>query len=158
MKIDVFDRARLYAVSLLNYRPRTEAEIRQKLKKKGFPAHVINSLVADFKEKSLIDDKKFSMLWTRSRLQGQGHSFRKIKRELLLKGVDRQLIDNTAVGLKQEFSEMEIALKLSANRMASFKGIDAGKAKRRLYSYLMRRGFSNSIVFEVINEAYPDTR
>ncbi|MFA5068806.1 MAG: regulatory protein RecX [Candidatus Omnitrophota bacterium] len=157
MKIDVIDRARLYAISLLNYRPYSEMEIRQRLKKKGFPPKVIDDLISDFKEKSLINDEKFSMLWARSRLQSQGQSFYKIKKELLSKGIDRQIIDSITRGLEQEFSEKETAARLTAKRLAGLKGIDIDKAKRRLYSYLMRRGFSNSVVFEVINEAYPDT-
>jgi regulatory protein len=152
------DKAELYAYRLLNYRPRTELEIRDKLKKRGFAEDIIDCLVLKLKEKSLVDDYNFARMWVKFRMQGNNHGFFKIRQELLEKGIDKDIIEDVLQLLKKDFNEYDTAMQLIGPRLKSICGLDKDKAQRRLYSYLKRRGFSGSIIYRVINEAYTDTQ
>ena len=153
----ISDKAKLYAYRLLNYRPRSEQEIRYKLKEKGFAEEIIDCLVVELKSRSLIDDYDFARLWAKSRLQSSGRSFSNIKRELLIKGIAEDIIENVIARLRNDFNEYDIAKRLIEIRLRSVLGIDKDRAQHRLYSYLKRRGFSDSVIYKVINETYTDT-
>ncbi len=69
---NILAKARLYTYRLLNYRPRSEQEIRDKLKKRDFGEAIIDSIVLELKNRSLIDDYNFARFWAKSRLQANG--------------------------------------------------------------------------------------
>jgi regulatory protein len=152
------DKAESYAYRLLNYRPRTELEIRDKLKQRGFAEDIIDCLVLKLKEKSLVDDYNFARMWAKYRMQGNNHGFFKIRQELLEKGIDKNTVEDIEQLLKEDFNEYDTAKQLIMPRLKSMGGLDKDKAQRRLYSYLKRRGFSSGTIYKVINEAYTDTQ
>jgi regulatory protein len=158
MAKSISDKAESYAYRLLNYRPRTELEIRDKLKKRGFAEDIIDCLVLKLKEKSLVDDYNFARMWVKSRIQGNNHGFFRIRQELLEKGIDKDTIEDVVQLLNKDFNEYDTAKQLIESRLKSVCGLDKDKAQRRLYSYLKRRGFSDSVIYKVINETYADTQ
>ncbi|TRZ49589.1 MAG: regulatory protein RecX [Dehalococcoidia bacterium] len=154
----VLDKARSYAYRLLNYRPRSEQEIRYKLKEKGFAEEAIDSLVLELKNRFFIDDYDFAKLWARSRLQSSGQGFSNIRRELVIKGIAEDIIENVMTMLEDDFDEYDMAKGLIKTRFRPVPGINKGREQHRLYAYLKRRGFSNNIIYKVINETYADTK
>src|SRR4030066_2073673 len=56
------------AYRYLAIRPRSEKELRQKLRLKGAGAKLIEDVVGDLKDKGLIDDQKFAASWAESRM------------------------------------------------------------------------------------------
>jgi regulatory protein len=158
MAKSISDKAESYAYRLLNYRPRTEQEIRDKLKKKDFSEELIGTLISKLKERSLIDDRNFARLWIESRMQSSSHGFLRIRHELLQKGIDKNIIEDIAEQFKRDFDEPDMAKGLVEARIKSVCGLHKDKARQRLYSYLKRRGFSDSVIYKAINEAYADTQ
>ena len=158
MKTDNISQAISYAHCLLNYRPRSEKEIRDRLIYKGFDRDAVDSVVSQLKEKSFIDDYDFARLWAGSRLQSSGKGFIKIKQELLQKGVSEDIIDRVIIRIKESFDEYDSANSLIKRRLVLMAGLDRGKALQRLYAYLKRRGFSGDTISRILNETYPDTR
>ena len=158
MAKSISTKAESYAYRLLNYRPRTEQEIRDKLKKKGFTGDIIDCLVCKLKDRSLIDDHNFARLWIESRMQSSSHGFLRIRHELRQKGIDKNIIEDIAEQFKKDFNEPDMAKRLVEARLKSVCGLHKDKARQRLYSYLQRRGFSDSIIYKAINEAYADTQ
>jgi regulatory protein len=158
MAKNIRDKAKSYAYRLLNYRPRTELEIRDKLRQRGFSEDIVDNLVLQLKEKSLVDDYNFARMWAKYRMHGNNHGFFKIRQELLEKGIDKNTVEDIEQLLKKDFNEYDTAKQLISSRLKSMCGLDKDKAQRRLYSYLKSRGFSGSTIYKVINEAYADTQ
>ena len=152
---------KLYALAL-NYclmRPHSEREIRDYLMKKTLSKKLRNKKTGEFyeksgvsklsveqvlarlKEKKYIDDEKFARFWLENRNQRKGSSLKKLRAELLQKGVSGVIIE-------QVFAET------SRNDSEEIRKIIDKKAKRypdqqKLVAYLARQGFS----FDEINRA-----
>lgn len=147
---DVLQRAKNYAFLLLKVRQRSEKEIQERLKKKKFDEDIIRQVLSFLKEKEFVNDTNFTKSWIESRL-GKRLGLRRIKQELKVKGIDRQTIERELQEAKKGYAESEIVLRLAKERLMRLKNIEPQKAKRRIFSYLARRGFSPEIIFDVIN-------
>lgn len=144
-------KAREYAFLLLKFRQRSEKEVYQRLKSKKFDEQVINETLAFLKAKDFIDDKLFAKAWIESRLK-KPLGLRRIRQELNLKGIDKEVIDSHIEKVKEKYPEEEIVLEIAKERLGRLRGIDSDSVKRRMYSYLLRRGFSPEVVIDVINQ------
>ncbi|MBI4335193.1 MAG: regulatory protein RecX [Candidatus Omnitrophica bacterium] len=153
---EVLKKAMFYGLKITNLRPRSAQELREKLHDKGFADNVIEEVVAEFSKKGLLNDLKFSKLWVESRMASNPKGETLLREELQKKGVERQVIDNALRDFKSEGSEYEIVKKLADARLAALRGLDLKTAKRRLFGYLRRRGFTFETIMRVIDEAMAD--
>jgi len=144
------ERARQYAFLLLKFRQRSEKELYQRLKKKNFKEEAIKEAIAFLKQQAFIDDKSFARDWINERIK-RPYGIRRLSRELKIKGIDQQVLDGALEELKENYNEEEIVRGLAKEKFDRFKGIKPQKAKKRIYSYLLRRGFSPEIIIECIN-------
>jgi regulatory protein len=149
-------KAKDYAFLLLKFRLRSENEIYRRLKKKKFPEAVIKETIAFLKEKRFIDDELFAKSWIDSRLK-KSLGLRRIKSELNLKGIDVKLIEEQINKVKENYSEEETVADIARERSAKLKGVEPKKARQRLYSYLLRRGFSSDAIIEAMDNLCKQT-
>jgi len=141
--------ARAYAFLLLKFRLRSENELKARLKQKGFSEELSQDTVNFLKDKAFIDDRVFAKGWVAARLK-RPFGIRRIKQELLGKGLDKQIIENSLSQVKEYYNESQIVSQLALQRFSKLKGIEPLKAKARVYAYLMRRGFSPDIVTDIV--------
>lgn len=130
------------ALSLLEYRDRTEQELRQKLAEREYSEDEIEETVLFLKEYRYLDDESYAERFIRS--QSGKKSVRQIKAVLEQKGIDRETI---AVCLEEEPVDEESQVRAFLEK----KGYHAGEklevgAYRRLTSALARRGFSWDVI------------
>ena len=135
---------------LLKYRPRSENEIRIKLRDKEFSPDIIQQTVEYFKKIGAINDQQFAIGWIRSRLNKPLGAYR-IGRELRQKGIDDDMIAATLADASQDYDEDAAVVSLAQKRLKKYKAIDPLAARRRLYGYLARRGFSNGAIMKALN-------
>ena len=143
------EKARAYALLLLKFRLRSEQELKARLKQKGFSEELAGSTVSFLKDKEFIDDRIFAKGWVSSRLK-RPFGLRRIKQELIQKGLDKEIIEETFVQTKEDYNESQIVSQLAQQRFSKLKGIEPFKAKARVYAYLMRRGFSLDLIGDVV--------
>lgn len=148
---ELLQKARDYAFLLLKFRPRSEKELYTRLKKKKITDEIIGETLAFLKDKGFIDDQLFAKTWIESRLK-RPLGLRRIKEELKLKGIDKEIIESEIRELKKTYTEPDIVIKIAKARLSKLKGIEPQKAKGRVYAYLLRRGFSPEIVIDAINQ------
>ena len=153
--IDLLQKTRDYAFLLLKFRPRSENEIRQRLKKKKFNSEIIESTVSFLKDKGFIDDNYFAKTWIESRIK-KPLGIRRLKAELSIKGINKAIIDTQINEIKKSYPEEDIVGGIAKDRLNKLKGIDPQKAKKRVYAYLLRRGFSPEVVIDVLNQMKPE--
>jgi regulatory protein len=130
------------ALHYLSYRPRSENEVRQRLRRRGFDGKVVEEVIFKLKERRLIDDVAFSEYWRNNRLSFSPRSGRLIKLELRQKGVAAETANEVVKDLDDENCVYEAGLR-KARRLS---GSDYDDFRRRLYDYLRRRGFSYETV------------
>ncbi len=144
-------KARNYAFLLLKFRLRSEKELRQRLEQKKFSAQAVSSTVSFLKEKGFIDDACFAKAWAESRIK-RPLGLRRIRDELKAKGIDAAIINNQISQIKKDYPEQEIVLEIAKKRFSRFKGTEPEKAKRRIYAYLLRRGFLADTIIEALSQ------
>jgi len=145
------EKARAYAFLLLKFRLRSERELKARLKQKGFSESLSQDTVTFLKDREFIDDRVFARGWVTSRLK-RPFGLRRIKQELVQKGLDQEVIDNSLAQAKEHYSESQIVTQLAQQRFSRLKSVELIKAKARVYAYLIRRGFSPEVVGEVVKE------
>ena len=150
-KTDPLQEAKEYAFLLLKFRMRSEKELASRLKKKKFDDQIINETLSFLKDKDFIDDNYFAKTWIESRIK-KPLGIRRLRQELKLKGVDKEIIDRQIEEVKKGYSEEDVVLALAREKIKRIKGIDPYKAKRRIYAYLLRRGFSPEIVMDAVSQ------
>ncbi|MYE54237.1 MAG: hypothetical protein F4X34_03460 [Chloroflexi bacterium] len=152
---DQMRRASASAIRHLARRPRTEAEVLGYLRRK-FPHDIAEQVVADLRERSLIDDAEFARLWTESRLRTKPRSAWLVKRELMNKGVAGNIADAAVEDYDDSENAYRAASKYSRLMARRLDGADYETFHRRLYGYMGRRGFSASISRSVISKLWRD--
>jgi regulatory protein len=130
------------AYRYLSYRPRSEAEIRQSLHRRGFAPEVVEKAIAKLKEQNLSDDFAFAQFWTENRLSFRPKSKRLIRKELSAKKVAAEIIEQVT----RDIDDEKIAYKLGSNRISSLAHLDYPEFYRRLSSYLTYRGFGYEVI------------
>ncbi len=140
------------AQRLLKFRIRSEAELSERLKKKGFNEEVIVRVVDYFKDIGIIDDRRFAREWIEWRLAKPFGRVR-IKRELQQKGIDDSIIeDELSSAMQDSYDEDDVVAHLVEKQVSKYKGISTEKMKHRLYGYLLRRGFSSCAIGKALRK------
>jgi regulatory protein len=142
------------ASHFLSYRPRSEKEVRQRLRRRGFNGKIIDEVILKLRERRLIDDAAFSEYWRNNRLSFSPRSVRQIKLELRQKGVATETADEAVKDLDDDNSVYEAGLR-KARRLSR---LDYDDFRRRLYDYLRRRGFNYENVKGAVARLWEEKR
>mgnify|MGYP004529233427 FL=1 len=130
------------ALALLEFRDRTERELRQKLKEREYSAEEINETVLFLKEYRYLDDEAYADRYIRSCAARK--SRRQIRADLERKGVSREIID-------LQLQEKTVDEDSQIRKLLQKKGYVPGKRLepaeyRRIMGALGRRGFSGEAI------------
>lgn len=137
------DKAISFACRVLACRRRTTRELNEKLEKQGFAAEVCRSVMDTLSQYGYIDDKAYARLWIEQRLYKRGYPG--LKRELLQKGIDNCIIDETIAEAGPE-AEFKAAFLLALKKAAQSGG---GCPYSRLVRFLQNRGYSYESISRV---------
>lgn len=145
-------KARDAAYRYLAYRPRSRAEIEQKLQDKEFNETIVERILTDLERLGYINDRQFAGQWARSRVRLRGFGRRRIERELRDKGVDQDIIKETLAEVFADEGEIETARQVAAKKLATMKAVDHQTRKRRLAGFLEQKGFPYDVIWTVLKE------
>jgi regulatory protein len=146
--LETYDRA----LNMLASRGRSSAELRRLLVKKGEPADQVDVAIGRLEQTGFLDDAAFARQFSRSKAVGGGLSRRRLQQELSKRGVAREV---STEAIEQVFVEEAIDEDASIERVARKKlrtlmTADASTRKRRLYSFLARRGYDSADISRVL--------
>ena len=122
-------------------RPRSEAEIQLRLKRRKVAEDDRQSVVDRLRDEGLVDDRAFAEAWIENRMAFRPRGTFALRSELRAKGVSRDIIDSTLEGFDEE-GAAEAAAAIGARK---FSHLSPEVFRQRLGAYLSRRGFSYSI-------------
>jgi len=151
-KSDHFHRCLNAAVHYLSYRPRSESEIRERLRWRGFDGDSVEAVIAKLKEQGLIDDMAFAQFWKNNRESFSPRSQWLTKLELRRKGVAGDVIDQVVDAIDDDASAYRAAL----SKARSLPLSDYHSFRRRLGEYLKRRGFSYGVINHTVERMWQE--
>lgn len=147
------EQARALCLRLLTARARTRSELEGQLAKRGYPDDVSTRVLDRLTNVGLVDDTDFAEQWVRSRRVNAGKGKRALAAELRTKGVDNEVITaalaDIDAGAERERAEQLVADKLRRERNTD----DEAKLTRRLVGMLARRGYGQTMAFDVVKVA-----
>ena len=124
----------------LSYRPRSEREIRNYLKKKNASDEIVQKIVKKLKKLRLIDDLVFCRWWIEQRITFRPRGKIALQVELRQKGIDSEMAKEV---IEAMVDEIKLAKKVIQGKKAN---------RQKLSALLARRGFSWEIIRQVLKE------
>lgn len=143
-------RAKKRAMHLLERMDRTEAELRKKLLESEYPEDLAEDAIAYVKSFHYVDDARYADCYVR--LRGEGKSRGKLLAELQQKGVDRELASQVLSEYEGERDEPQMIRELMQRRHYDPQTASL-QEQRRMYGYLMRRGFQSTDIYKAIGRS-----
>ena len=145
-------RAKNTAYRFLTIRPRSRYEVEQKLRDREFPPDIITTVIDHLLRLGYLDDQKFAVQWAASRVRTRGFGRRRIEQELRTRGIVRELIDETLLGLFEEASELDVAVREAEKKLRTLGRFEPEVRKRRLAGHLERKGFPAEIIWKILGD------
>jgi regulatory protein len=142
------------ALRYLDYRPRSQAELRERLARRGFDGESIEATIARLDRQGLVDDLAFAQFWKDNRQSFSPRSQWLVRRELRQKGVAEEVIERVVNDIDDEESAYQAAL-AKAHRLAT---ADYEDFRQRLGGYLKRRGFGYGVIKNTLKRLWEEVK
>ncbi|MBP7355811.1 MAG: RecX family transcriptional regulator [Longilinea sp.] len=139
------------ALQLIAIRPRSTAEIQQRLTRHGFDPTVIEATLERLKENRLLDDAAFARLWVENRSTFRPRGRRALALELRQKGIAADAIDDA---LDESVDDNALALQAAERYARRLQDLDWMAFRTRLSAFLGRRGFDYQTTAEVVRQVW----
>lgn len=146
---DEFNFGKKIALYYLNYKSRTEKEIKKKLKEKKISEKSIDKIITILKDLKYIDDNQFAKLYLEDKLANNPKGKRVIAMKLAEKGINKEVISNVIDSQYNEDKEIQKAKELLSKYLKKVRAKSPIDKKQKCYRYLLSRGFDYEIVKEV---------
>lgn len=151
VKEDNFEKCYEAALHFLEYRARSEEELRRHLLlKRKFDNESVARSIIKLKEVNLVNDGAFAESWTKDRISFKPKSRLMIKRELLQKGVDHE----TASKVTDDIDDGESAYNAGIKKAKLIRNLEYPEFYKRLAAYLVRRGYSGDVVHGAVTRLW----
>ncbi len=134
---------------LLAASPKSGHELRKKLADKGYPDEAVDRALADLREQGVLDDTKYARDLMARLTVGKAAGRRKIAFELKRHGISKKISDELLDTISNE-DEIERALEQARLRWIAGSKLDPQKRKKRLYDFLIRKGYDFQIVQDIL--------
>ena len=140
------------ALRLIARRARSEAEVRENLKKHGVAPEMIDAEIARLRESGLLNDDAFAKLWVENRATFRPRSKRALQVELKRKGVPPAAMQAALA----EANDEDAAYRLAAQRARRLAALPREEFRRKLAGFLARRGFDYDTVGPLVERVWQE--
>jgi regulatory protein len=145
------------ALRILNVRFNSEAELRRKLKRKGFEADDIDDVIARLVREKWLDDDRFAGAFVRAKANRRVGK-RRILRELGAAGVDAESASRAVTENIDPDREREAVRALGIKKAKALvrrhgEGyLATAEGRNKLTVYLLNQGYDAGLVYEALKE------
>jgi regulatory protein len=145
-------RARAFqrAVKLLAAKPRSIAELRERLSERCANKAIVETVIARLREYGYLDDERYALGYASGKVRQQPIGRRRLEQSLRMKKVDRAVVDEA---LDQVFAETpeEQLIDRAVEKRVRLRGRPKTRAEAKsLFDYLLRQGFPFELVSEKV--------
>ena len=142
--------AKLAAFELLARKAWSARELTSRLKRRGAPDEIARAVVAELAERGYVDDAAFARFWAESRARARRIGSRRLRQELLQKGIPRDLAAAAVAAAFAEAPEATRCLEAGRRRLPAILRRGRESAPVLLRDYLLRRGYPPSDVMRTV--------
>jgi regulatory protein len=152
------------AAMFLAVRPRSVAETRRRLQHLGYAQPLVETVVERLVALGYLDDEQFARAWVESRDRARPRGESALRRELALKGIDRETAatvlgerssgaaDDSDTGRRDpdgpSVDRLAAERLLERKRSSLLRELDPAKRRQRAYALLARNGFDPDVCRE----------
>lgn len=151
-RADDFQRCLNAALHYLSYRPRSENEIKDRLKRGKYNTETREMVIIRLKEKGYIDDLAFARFWQDNRQSFNPRSRWLTRMELKKKGVDGSIIDQVI----NDIDDVDSAYQAALGKINKISLSDYQTYRRRMGDYLRRRGFNYEVIKKTVERTWEE--
>jgi regulatory protein len=126
------------ALNLINYRPRTEVEIRQKLRRHQIDEDNIQYVLDRLRHSGLVNDVEFAQTWVDNRSEIRPRSRRALAYELKQRGINSETIEQTL----ERVDDSAMAYAAAQKQAPKINNLEWREFRQKMLRYLTQRGFS----------------
>ena len=143
--------ALITAMRLLAASPKSGAELRKKLEGKGYAAENIEQALGRLSAQGVLDDTLYAKDLMARLTLGKAAGRHKIAFELKRHGISRKVQSELLDSISNE-EETERALEQARLKWAGWIQLDPQKRKKRLYDFLIRKGYDFQVAQDVLQK------
>jgi regulatory protein len=147
--VDTFEKLYNKTLHFLSFRPRSEKEIKDYLRKKKADDLTVKRIIDNLRQNKFINDLEFAKWWIEQRTKIKPRSNRVIKFELLQKGISKELVEELIRA--SDLTEFDRALDLANKKIKKYEKLEKNKAYEIIVRFLSSKGFEWDIIKEVID-------
>jgi len=140
------------AFRLLGRRQHSSSELSRKLWNKDYEQKLIDGVIENLKKNGYLNDKEFIREFVAEKSRTKSWSIKKIKSELIKRGVASKLIDESLNDRSKE-DDFEKAMKLAKKKYELLlkRNLELKELRNKLSSYLISKGFEYELIKQVCN-------
>ena len=153
-KQDADEAAYQQALKFLNYRQRSQTEVRKNLQAHEVPEQTISSVLERLQANGLLNDHSFAQNWVENRSEFHPRGKRALVMELRQRGLDDEAIDQAVETIDEEQLAYQAALK----QMRKLDSEDWQEFRNKLTNFLLRRGFNYGIINPVVHKVWEEVQ
>ncbi|MDQ6888238.1 MAG: recombination regulator RecX [Gemmatimonadota bacterium] len=146
--LGTYDRAQ----NMLASRARSARDLKRQLVRKGEPERFVDRAIERLITLGFLDDAEYARQFARIKSIGSGFSVRRLHSELARRGVARDVADAAIKDVTSDESLDESAAleRIARKQLHLLRSADESTRRRRLYSFLARRGYSSDDIRKVM--------
>jgi regulatory protein len=141
------------AVRLLAAKPRSVAELRERLLEKLWTnEQIVDGVIEKLKEYKYLDDEQFARDVAVSKLRQKPQGKRRLQQAMSQKKLDREIVENAIRNAFEKHPEEEL-IDAAIEKRIRLKGLpERREDEKKFYDHLMRLGFGYGLIKEKLNE------
>ncbi|NWG27884.1 MAG: regulatory protein RecX [Ignavibacteriaceae bacterium] len=145
------------AFRLLGRRQHSSSELRRKLWNKNYEQKLIDEVIQDLKNNSYLNDEDFIREFMAEKSKSKGWSTKRIKTELLKRGIDNKLIDEMLNGQPNDLDfNNAIILAKKKYEVLQKRNLEPKAIRIKLSAFLFSKGFDYDLIKEVCGKLLTD--
>jgi regulatory protein len=142
------------ALRWLDRRAYARAELARRLRQKQFPSEGIERVLDRLKNAGVLNDEQFAREWIRGHSRTGSLGGRRVRAELRQKGLSDEVIE-LVWAETGETGEEQACEELAQRKWRTYRALPREAARRRLASFLTRRGFDVNDVIRAVDRVAP---
>jgi regulatory protein len=137
-------------LTLLSRRELSEAQLRQRLARRGFASDDIDEAIDRLKRERAIDDRRVAGVIARTETSVKRRGRLRVSQKLAQAGIDRSTARHVVDETFRDLDEDTLLGSALARRLPGGDAIADDDEMQRLYRYLVRQGFDSDKVLRLL--------
>jgi regulatory protein len=145
-----------YALRRLALRDHSERELVGALSRKTFTPEEIGLVIERLRRERLLDDSRYATRHASARIGGRGMGRNRVRAELQRRGIARDTVEAGIAEALRDVSEAESLDAVARRYWGQHARISPDARFRRLFAFLLRRGFAAALVSQRLRGLWPE--